>query len=129
MISMLGQVMLYVWDVERMKAFWTEEVGFVVVSEVHEEGINFYELAPSEHSQTTVVLQDRKAIEATEPELNFETPSLMFYTEDAGRLYQKLQEAGVTVGEMVEMAGTLVFNFADPEGNYFAVMETSRRHH
>lgn len=129
MINMLGQVMLYVWDVERVKAFWTEQAGFVVVSEMQEEGVHFYELAPNEHAQTTVVLQDRKMVEAAEPELNFETPSLMFYTEDINQLYQKFQEAGVTVGELVEMETINVFNFADPEGNYFAVMERKSRHH
>ena len=33
-----------------------------------------------------------------------------------------MQEAGVTVGEMVQLPTGLVFNFADNDDNYFAVM-------
>ncbi|HAP4945081.1 TPA: VOC family protein, partial [Enterococcus faecalis ADL-337] len=47
---------------------------------------------------------------------------LMFASDDIIGLYKKMQEAGVTVGEMVQLPTGLVFNFADNDDNYFAVM-------
>lgn len=57
------------------------------------------------------------------PEMNLGTPSLMFYTEQFDQLYQDLADNNVTVGEIVELPTGRVFNFADQEQNYFAVME------
>lgn len=60
------------------------------------------------------------------PELNLGTPSLMFFSENLDQLYADLKNKNVTVGEMVTMPSGKVFNFADSEGNYFAVMEKNR---
>jgi len=57
------------------------------------------------------------------PELNLDTPSLMFFTENLDQLYSDLLKNKVTVGEIVNMPTGRVFNFADNEDNYFAVME------
>lgn len=123
MINQLGQVMLYVNDVEKIKSFWIEKVGFVVTKELHDTSVHSIEIAPNFTAQTRFVLFNRNVIEETEPELNFETPSLMFYTNDIDELYQKFQDAGITVGEKVDIQLGTVFNFADTENNYFAVME------
>lgn len=55
--------------------------------------------------------------------LNLGTPSLMFFTEDVDALYRDLTDKQITVGEIVELPTGRVFNFADDEANYFAVME------
>lgn len=57
------------------------------------------------------------------PEMNLGTPSLMFFADDAEQLYTKFTDNGVTVGELVDLPMGKVFNFADDEGNYFAVLE------
>lgn len=57
------------------------------------------------------------------PELNLDTPSLMFFTENLDQLYSDLLKNKVTVGEIVNMPTGRVLNFADNEDNYFAVME------
>lgn len=119
MITQLGQVMLYVEDVGAVKNFWTEKAGFVVIEE--KEGS--VEIAPSKEAETSFVLFNRKDIEVAEPELNFGTPSLMFYTDDANRLYREFKDAGITVGELITIGMGTVFNFADVENNYFAVVE------
>lgn len=125
MIERLKQVMLYVDDVAAMKEFWIERIGFELLEEVEPElgGMHFVELAPASNSQTTIVLFDRQVIAAQSPELNLGTPSLMFQTQDARALYHKFRDQGITVGELIEMLGRLVFNFADPEGHYFAIQE------
>lgn len=57
------------------------------------------------------------------PELNLDTPSLMFFTENLDQLHSELTNKNITVGEIVNMGSVRVFNFADNEENYFAVME------
>lgn len=58
-----------------------------------------------------------------QPELNLNTPSLMFFSNELDRLYKDLSEKGVTVGQVVDLPTGRAFNFADHENNYFAVME------
>lgn len=47
--------------------------------------------------------------------------SLMFYSADIFGLYKKMQQLEVTLGDLVHLGEEYVFNFADPDGNYFAV--------
>ena len=47
----------------------------------------------------------------------------MFFTEDLDELYKDFSDKNITVGEIVNMPSGRVFNFADNEENYFAVME------
>ena len=58
-----------------------------------------------------------------QPELNLGTPSLMFFSEKFEQLHSDLINKNVTVGEIMNMPSGRVFNFADSENNYFAVME------
>ena len=122
MIGQIGQVMLYVEDQERSKKFWTEKLGFTVVSDSN-NGMRIITIVPNENAQTSIVLHDKKKIAEMSPELNLTTPSLMFYAENLDELYRDYQTKGITVGEFMEMPFGKVFNFADDEENYFAVME------
>ncbi|MBD8037430.1 VOC family protein [Solibacillus sp. A46] len=122
MIGQIGQVMLYVEDQERSKKFWTEKLGFTVVSDIN-NGMRIITIVPNENAQTSIVLHDKKKIAEMSPELNLTTPSLMFYAENLDELYRDYQTKGITVGEFMEMPFGKVFNFADDEENYFAVME------
>lgn len=122
MIGQIGQVMLYVEDQERSKKFWTEKLGFTVVSDIN-NGMRIITIVPNENAQTSIVLHDKKKIAEMSPELNLTTPSLMFYAENLDELYRDYQTKGITVGEFMERPFGKVFNFADDEENYFAVME------
>ncbi|WP_080145406.1 VOC family protein [Marinilactibacillus piezotolerans] len=131
MISKLAQVMLYVEDQAAAVTFWTEVMGFEIISKnkndpSSEEEMKWIEIAPESDSATTLVLFDKKAIAEQSPELNLSTPSLMFFTEDLESLHNKLkQEPDIFVGEIVEYAdyNERLFNFSDREENYFAVLE------
>ncbi|RNF38887.1 VOC family protein [Planococcus salinus] len=124
MISKLGQVMVYVDDQDKAVKFWTQKVGFSVITNVGEDkGMRWIEIAPSKDPDTTIVLHDREVVSKMSPDLNLDTPSLMFYTNELEKLYADFKEKGVTVGELVNMPTGRVFNFADDEDNYFAVME------
>lgn len=124
MINQIGQIMLYVNDQDQALRFWTEKVGFIVVSEEDNgQGLRWMEIAPTQGAQTTFVLHNKPLIAQMQPELNLGTPSIMLYTDDLDGLYQAFKEKGITVGELVSIPTGRVFNFADDESNYFAVME------
>lgn len=123
MIQKLQQVMVYVNDQQKVADFWTQQVGFTMIAEEQHDMMRWIEIAPTAQNETTIILHDKALIEKLSPELNFGTPSLMFTTDDIDALYAKLTQQEVTVGELVTIPAGRVFNFADPEGNYFAVMQ------
>ncbi|MBS5937440.1 VOC family protein [Clostridium sartagoforme] len=124
MINILGQVMVYVYNQDEAVKFWTEKVGFTVISEEDNgEGMRWIEIAPQKDSQTTIVLHNKEVIEKMNSGINLGTPSLLFFTEDIEKLYNKLTNNNVTVGEIINMPTGKTFNFADSEENYFAVIE------
>jgi lactoylglutathione lyase len=125
MIQAIGQIMLYVTNQEKAVNFWTENLGFVVKNREDNGEMQWIEIAPSKESETSFVLHNKELIAKMEPELNLGTPSLMLFTKDFDQLYRNLSEKNITVGEVVEMPAGRVFNFADYEDNYFAVMEIS----
>ena len=126
MIHKVGQIMLYVNNQDEAVNFWTEKVGFhVVAEEDNQQGMRWIEIAPKSGAETSIILHN-KVISKMSPELNLGTPSLMFFSESLDQLYTDLKNKNVTVGEMVTMPSGKVFNFADSEGNYFAVMEKNR---
>jgi lactoylglutathione lyase len=125
MINKVGQIMLYVNNQNEAKEFWTEKVGFSVISEQDNgQGMKWIEISPTEEAETKIILHNKELIAKMQPELNLGTPSLMFFTEDIDKLYNDLLNKKVIVGEMVNMPSGRVFNFADNENNYFAVMES-----
>lgn len=129
MISSVGQIMLYVNNQDDAVDFWTEKVGFHVVSEENNgQGIRWIEVAPKKGAETSIVLQNKEFVAKMSPGLNLGTPSLMFFAEDFDQLYKDLSNKNVTVGEIVNMPFDKgrVFNFADNEENYFAVLEKNK---
>ncbi|WLR52508.1 VOC family protein [Bacillus tianshenii] len=124
MIKKLGQVMLYVHDQDDAVKFWTDQLGFLVISEENnEQGMRWVEIAPSEDAETSIILHNKEFVAKMSPGLNLGTPSLMFFTKNLDHLHSELSNKNIKVGEIVNMPSGRVFNFADNEDNYFAVME------
>lgn len=124
LINILGQVMLYVNNQDESLQFWTEKAGFSLLSkEDNGEGMKWFVVAPTNDAQTSIVLHNKELVAKMSPGVNLETPSLMFFSENIDKLYNDFSEKNITVGEIVKMPGGRVFNFADNEENYFAVME------
>jgi len=128
MINILGQIMVYVNNQDEAVKFWTEKVGFIVISEEDNgEGMRWIEIAPQKNSQTTIVLHNKEVIAKMGTGINLETPSLLFFTEDIEKLHVKLSDNNVHVGEIMSMNLGKTFNFADNEQNYFAVAERNSK--
>ncbi|TMU87523.1 VOC family protein [Bacillus sp. BHET2] len=127
MINKVGQIMLYVKDQEKSMNFWTEVVGFTIISEEDNgQGMKWIEIAPTKEAETSIVLHNKELIAKMQPELNLGTPSLMMYTDKLDELHKDLSNKNITVGEIVDMPSGRVFNFADSEDNYFAVMQKNQ---
>ena len=124
MISKVGQIMLYVNNQDAAVEFWTEKVGFQVISEENNgQGFRWIEVAPTKSAETSIILHDKEFVAKMSPGLNLGTPSLMFFSNNLDELHSNLSGKDVKVGEIVEIPSGRVFNFADHEENYFAVME------
>ena len=100
------------------------KVGFQIIAEENNgKGFRWIEIAPAKEAGTSIVLHDKALIAKMQPELNLNTPSLMFFSNNLDQLYKDLSEKNVTVGQVVDLPTGRAFNFADNENNYFAVME------
>jgi lactoylglutathione lyase len=124
MINVLGQVMLYVNNQDEAVQFWTEKVGFSVIAEEDNgQGMRWIEIAPTKGTETSIILHNKEFVAKMSPELHLGAPSLMFFSENLDELHSDLSNKNVTVGDIVNMPQGRIFNFADSENNYFAVME------
>ena len=123
-MNTLAQVMVYVVDQERIARFWVDHFGFVIAGR-QDYGATFaIELQDGSGKATKMVLQNKEAVAKQSPELHLGTPSLLLESDEINSLYERLKAAHVTVGDKVTFpGGKQVFNFADPEGNYFAIIE------
>lgn len=93
----LNQVMLYVDDVDKAKAFWTETLEFVVISETPlAEDYVAVEVSPTKDAETSLTIMAKEFIEKYSPEVNLGTPSLMFKEKNFDALYSKLNDLGLT---------------------------------
>lgn len=119
----LAQLMLYVENQKKIRDFWVNHFDFVVKNEIVNGDMYMIELAPHANAETAIILHNREQIMKMSPELDMATPSLLFTTSDLEKLHARLIAANVTVGEIVNMPGQRVFNFADPENHYFAVKQ------
>ncbi|MBF0812809.1 VOC family protein [Staphylococcus xylosus] len=120
----LNQVMLYVDDQAKSVEFWTDILGFVIISEEEmAEGFKAVEVATNHNVETSILIIEKEFMEKYSPEVSVTTPSLMFKEKNLDVLYEKLKEKGLTGHEIIEMSGTRVFNFQDGQGNYFAVSD------
>lgn len=124
MFSRVGQIMLYVNNQDEAVKFWTEKLGFAIIAEENNnQGFRWIEIAPKNGVETSIILHNKEFVSKMSPDLNLATPSLMFFSENLEQLHSDLLNKNITVDEIVNMPSGRVFNFADNEENYFAVME------
>lgn len=123
MIHSIGQVMVYVDDLEAAVQFWKEQVGFEQVERQEKGGQISYRIAPKKDSEVALVLHDRLLVRSQQPEMNLGTPSLLLETRDLAATHAAFVEKGIVTQPIVELGDMKVFAFCDREGQYFAVRE------
>ena len=116
--------MLYVNDQDEAVRFWTEKLDFSVIAEENNnQGFRWIEIAPAKGAETSLILHNKEFVSKMSPDLNLDTPSFMFFTENIEQLHSDFKNKQITVGDIVDMPTGRVFNFSDLEENYFAVLE------
>lgn len=109
--------MLYRDDPRAVAAWWQTTLGATPVTELTLPG---GETAPVlAIGGIELAFFSRAFIAKYSPEVANMEPSVMLYATDFAALHDRLPGAG----EIVADAGTRAFNFADPEGHYFAIGE------
>lgn len=126
MIDSLGQVVVYVNDIEKAAKFWKDQVGFELVERQENLGLVSYLVAPKKDSQVQIVLQDKAQVAELSPELDLGTPSFLMESADLDATYQFMLDRGVLVMPIVDLGLMRVFNFSDLEENYFAIREVKK---
>ena len=103
-------LMIYVDDVEKVAAFFEQaaETPRITVPILPEACLQFYSHA---------------FIQKYSPEVALNSPSIIFYVDDLASAHARLLQMGATVNEIVLVGSQQTFNFADPEGNWYAVAE------
>ncbi len=118
----LELIQVPVSDVDRAKAFYTDQVGFVAEHDhqVSEE-LRFVQLTPPGSACSIALTTGAHGMAPGSAE------GLQLVVEDVGGARAELAERGVEVSEVQEFPwGRFVF-FADPDGNGWAVQELTQR--
>ncbi len=112
-------VMLYVDDVAAEKVFW-KAVGFDIVAESEVMGFETFDMKPHADSTATFTVYAKEFIRQVSPEVIDMQPSILFETEDIEGLQARI--AGLTdTCSPVNAEPFPNFNFASPNGQYYAV--------
>ena len=85
--------------------------------------MRWIEIAPTNEAQPNIVLHNKNLISKMQPELNLDTPSLLFYSKNLVQLHSEFGVKNITVDKIQNMGYRKIFNFTDNEGHYFAIME------
>ena len=110
----LSHVGLYVKDVDKMRAFYTKVLGFVVSDAAEDGRITFLSRNPSDHHQ--VVLVRGRQTEDEVPmvqQVSFNVGTLA----NVQKVFRKVREAGSKVIDPRCHGNAWSVYFSDPEGN------------
>jgi catechol-2,3-dioxygenase len=113
----LGIVMLYVYDMEKSKHFYTEIVGLPVVPELSD--VNFIALSPATGSLIALENANLLPVGQAKPAGSFE---LGFAVDDVDQVYEQWVAAAVAmISGPEEMPFGRAFLAKDPDGHYITV--------
>ncbi len=118
----LELVFVPVSDVDRAKAFYADQVGFVVdYDHTVSDEMRFVQLTPPGSACSIAI---GKGLVEAEPG---SVKGLQVVVADARAARQHLIDNGVEAGEIQELAWGTFTGFADPDGNEWAVQELPPR--
>ena len=114
-------LMIYVDDVEKVAAFFEQAAGTPRISEetmIDGSKMITVPILP----EASLQFYSRAFIQKYSPEVALNSPSIIF-VDDLASAHARLLQMGATVNEIVLVGSQQTFNFADPEGNWYAVAE------
>ena len=118
----LELVMVPVSDVDRAKAFYTDQIGFHAdIDQVVSEDIRFVQLTPPGSGCSIAI---GRGIVDTKPG---SVAGLQLVVSSADQARQELAGRGVEVGEVQDFPWGRFVYFSDPDGNRWSVQELVRR--
>ena len=115
-----------VTDVERAKAFYTDQLGFVLDVDVQpSEGMRVVQLTPPGSACSIVIGTGLGAISDMTPGT---IKGLHLVVNDIARARDDLIIRGVDVGDIIEVGGGVKYAwFTDPDGNSLTLQEMAWR--
>jgi len=115
-----------VTDVERAKAFYTDQLGFILDVDVEpSEGMRVVQLTPPGSACSIVIGTGLGAISDMTPGT---IKGLHLVVNDIARARNDLIIRGVDVGDIIEVGGGVKYAwFTDPDGNSLTLQEMAWR--
>ena len=115
-------IILPVSDVDRAKAFYADQVGFVVDHDHRvDENVRFVQLTPPGSACSIAV---GEGLVDTPPG---SVHGLQIVIDDADAAHTELSSRGVPVSEVQDLAWGRFVYFADPDGNEWALQQLPQR--
>ena len=115
-------IILPVSDVDRAKAFYADQVGFVVDHDHRvDENVRFVQLTPPGSACSIAV---GEGLVDTPPG---SVHGLQIVIDDADAAHTELSSRGVPVSEVQDLAWGRFVYFADPDGNQWALQQLPQR--
>jgi predicted enzyme related to lactoylglutathione lyase len=115
-------IILPVSDVDRAKAFYADQVGFVVDHDMRvNESLRFVQLTPPGSACSIAI---GEGLVDTAPG---SVHGLQIVVDDADSAHAELSARGVAVSEVEELAWGRFVYFADPDGNAWALQQVPQR--
>lgn len=126
MINGVNKVVIEVDDQARALAFWTERLGFELVSDTVYGDERWIEVMTPDRG-LILVLSPRQREQPSTPEV-LPTSNVFFYCDDLVETYEELRARGVEFPQPpVEQSFGWWSLFADEEGNRFALRPGEER--
>lgn len=121
MITAVKNVSIYVTDVDRAIAFYTQALGFKKRSDARQGPIRWVELAPV--NGETVIALASEGYPIWSPEKVGGFSGMTLAADDAGETYARLREAGVHFEQEPQATawGSQAI-IADPDGNTLVIV-------
>jgi len=114
--------MIYVKDVNTIAEFW-KKIGFVEISRQSIMDTETVIVAPFGDSNAQFQIWNVDFISKVSPEVASMKASLLCTVDDIEKWHKKLVAITETTSDIMDNGGKKSFNFADPEGNYYAFSE------
>src|ERR1044071_4590872 len=111
----LGHVGIYVHDLEKMVAFYRDTLGQRITKQNWRAGIVFLSADPERADHEIALFRGRA--DDTDSRVINQISLRVATLDDLRAVYRRLIDAGLTVAEVVILAGAFGCSSFDPEGN------------